>query len=285
MSADDLQVLVGFLATAYLTLIIVCVYYLLGYVPEEFLNSIDRGIIDTLWRKARSKPSKIWEPTLSDAVLMFSDQQLVTGLALLTSGYIQLRCGLSSYHWQMIIYLTWFSSLTHLTTLAILRQYFRGNPASRLWRAVLMVVMVTMLVCALLPSGDDEWYLGLPPALCYFRRLAARSPYHHFKIGTYEITPMVSMVTSVLVLFSSYLTILVKLSVKATTFTKVWIRTKPGRTLKSHLRTSMQRAGRSKSIMFIYWRLQHFVLETAYVLLRACFDIYESTLWEVSSFQ
>ena len=74
MSADDLQVLVGFLATAYLTLIIVCVYYLLGYVPDEFLNSIDRGIIDALWPIARSKPVKTWEPTLRAAVLMFSDQ-------------------------------------------------------------------------------------------------------------------------------------------------------------------------------------------------------------------
>ena len=276
----------GFIATAYLTLIIVSVYYLVGYVPDEFLNSIDRGIIDTLWPKARSRPAKTWEPTLRAAVLMFSDQQLVTGLALLISGYVQLRCGISSYHWQTIIYLAWFSSLTHLTTLTVLRQYFRDNPAPRLWRAVLMLVMVTMLGFALLPSGDYWWFtseLGYDitaqlPALCFFRRLVARSPEERFELDAYTTG---SMLISVLVLFSGYLTRLVKLSRKATAFTKVWIRTKPGRRLKSALRTSIQRAAKSNTIMFMYWRLQHFVLETAYILLRACFDIYESTLWEV----
>ena len=277
----------GFLITAYLTLIIVILYYLVDYVPDEFLNSIDRGIIDTLWRKARSRPTKIWEPTLRNAVLMFSDQQLVTGLALLISGYAQLRCGISSYHWQTIIYLTWFSSLTHLTTLTVLRQYFRDNPDPRLWRAVLMLAMVTLLGFALLPSGDDLWftsdeYMAGVPALCLFRRLIARSLEEPSSFDVYTSS---SMLISVLVLFLGYLTRLVKLSRKATAFTKVWIRTKPGRKLKSALRTSIQRAGKSTTVVFMYWRLQHFVLETAYILLRASFDIYESTLWEVRCFQ
>lgn len=282
MSADDLQVLVGFLATAYLTLIIVSVFYLLGYVPDEFLNSIDRGIIDTLWCKARSRPAKTWEPTLRNAVLMFSDQQLVTGIALLISGYAQLRCGISSYHWQMIIYLAWFSSLTHLTTLTVLRQYFRDNPASRLWRTVLMLVMVTLLGIALLPSGDVWWADGLTgiPALCYFKRLVAPSPGKRFEPG---ILPTGSMLISVMVFFSGYLTRLIKLSKHATSFTKLWIRTKPGRMLKNALKNSIQRA--EKPNASIYWRLKYLVLETAYVLLRVCFDIYESTLWEVRSFQ
>ena len=280
----------GFVATAYLTLTIVSIYYLVGYVPDEFLNRIDRGIIDTLSRKARSKPAKTWEPTIRSAVLMFSDQQLVTGLALLISGYAQLRCGISSYHWQMIIYLAWFSSLTHLTTLTMLRQYFRDNPASRLWRAVLMLVMVTMLGFALLPSGDHMWFkhegvtynTAQLPALCFFRRLVARSPEERFELDSNTTS---SMLISVLVLFSSYLTRLVKLSRNATAFTKIWIRTKPERILKSASKTSMQRAGKSNTLLSVYWRLQQFVLETAYVLLRACFDIYESTLWEVRSFQ
>lgn len=93
----------------------------MGYVDEEFMNRIDRAIADTLWRKDRSKPSEAWKSTLRSAVLMFSDQQLVTGIALLASGYAQLPYGLASYYWQIIIYLAWFSSLTHLTTLTFLR--------------------------------------------------------------------------------------------------------------------------------------------------------------------
>ena len=149
-----------------------------------------------------------------------------------------------------------------------------------------MLVMVTMLGFALLPSGDYWWFTsdeahdntGQLPALCFFRKLVARSPDERFELEAYTTA---SMLISVLVLFSGYLTRLVKLSRKATAFTKVWIRTKPGRMLKSALRTSIQRAGKSNRKMFMYWRLQHFVLETVYILFRACFDIYESTLWEV----
>ena len=283
----------GFLTTAYLTFVIVIVYYLFGYVPDEFLNSIDRGIIRILWRKACSRPARTWESTLRNAVLMFSDQQLVTGLALLISGSVQLRCGISSYHWQTIIYLAWFSSLTHLTTLTVLRQYFRDNPAPRIWRAVLMLVMITMLGIALLPSGDYWWFRWVTsddefeferttarlPALCFFRRLVARSSEEHFGFDTYTTT---SMLISILVLLSGYLTRVVKLSRRASAFTKLWIRTKPGRMLKKSLKSSIQRAEKPNATIF--WRIQHLVLETAYVLLRACFDIYESTLWEVRIF-
>ena len=281
MRADVSKVIVGFQATAYLTLLIVSVYYLTDCVPEEFLNRIDRVIIDILWRKARSKPAKTWEPTLRTAVLMFSDQQLVTGIAILVSGYAQLRCGLSTYDWQMIVYLAWFSSLTHLATLTFLRKYFRDNPVPRLWRAVLMLVMITMLVIALLPTGDGGWAVfPAPSAWCYFRRLIARPPEERFQFDLYYST---QMLISLVVLLSGYLTRMIKLSRQATAFTKLWIRTKPGRMLKDSVKNSMQRAGEPSS--FFYWRLKHLILKTTYVLLRAYFDIYESTLWEVSSFR
>lgn len=41
-------------------------------------------------------------------VLSMSDQQLVTGLAILISGFYQLKHELLFYHWQMITSLAWF---------------------------------------------------------------------------------------------------------------------------------------------------------------------------------
>lgn len=272
-NADCSKVLIGFRATAYLTLIMVVIYYIVGFVPKEFLNSIDRGIIDNLWRKARSKPAETWEPLLRTAVLMFSDQQSVTGIAILASGYAQLSCGLSVYHWQMTVYLAWFSSLTHLATLTVLRQYFRKNPATRLWRAIRMLFMVTMLGIALLPTGDSWWIgpeetvAGLP-ALCYFKRLVAQKPQEGFEFDLFQAS---SMIVSVMVLFSGYLTRLVKLSKQATACTKRWIRTKPGGVLKDALKDAINRAGRSHANG--YWRLKHLILETVYIILRASFDI------------
>ncbi len=271
------------MATAYLTFSIVGIYYFIGYVPEEFLNCIDRGIINTLWRRTRSKPAKSWEPTLRAAVLMFSDQQIVTGIALLSSGYAQLSHRLSVYHWQMIIYLAWFSSLTHLTTLTILRQHFRDNPEARLWRAVLMLIMVTMLGIALLPSGDAFWLgenlgdqVGRLPALCYFKRLIARSPEERFEPDPVQTG---SMLISILVLFSGFSTRLIKLSRHATDFIKLWVRTKPGKILRNAMNDSIQHVGRAQATW--YWKVKLMVLEITYVFFRASFDIYESILWEV----
>ena len=118
------KVLIGFYSQRFLMLLLVVVHYAMGCVPSQFLNKFDEGILRTLWRIAHFRPSETWEPLLRKAVLMLSDQQLVTGIALLASAYSQLSCGLSSYHWQLIVYLAWFSSLTHLTTMTALRQYF-----------------------------------------------------------------------------------------------------------------------------------------------------------------
>ncbi len=50
------KVLIGFLAAAYLTLFVVVVYYLMGLVPEAFVNAVDRGVIR---HKASSKSYRI----------------------------------------------------------------------------------------------------------------------------------------------------------------------------------------------------------------------------------
>ena len=176
------KVLVGFLVIAYMSLFIVCIYYCLGLVAEEYMNTIDKGVVNVLWRKAHSRPARTWEPTLRTAVLMYSDQQIVTVIAILTSGYAQLRCGLSVYLWEIIIYLAWHSSLTHLTTFTFLREYFRNNAVARIWRAILMLSMAIMLSIALLSTGDRRWVpndsddMKTLSAWCAFKRLATQKP-------------------------------------------------------------------------------------------------------------
>jgi hypothetical protein len=83
-----------------------------------------------------------------------SDLQIITGISILISGYAQLRCGLSSYHWQVLVYLAWFSSITHLSCLTFLRNHLYNRPAERLWRLFFMGVMIVMLVTAIVPTGN-----------------------------------------------------------------------------------------------------------------------------------
>lgn len=103
--------------------------------------------------------------------------QLVTGLSILASGYISLPCGLSAYHWQIIVYLAWFSSVTHLSGLALVRRHL-ANRFYQLWaRSTLMLLLLALLLVALFPTGFFNWSESDPvvynstqiahPAVCY----------------------------------------------------------------------------------------------------------------------
>lgn len=98
-----------------------------------------------------------------------SDLQLATGISILISGYVQLSCRLSLYHWGIIGRLAWFSSLTHLSCLTLLRSYLHKNKPERQWRLFFMFVLVIMLVTAMASTKGN----GLEPpspdyAICSF---------------------------------------------------------------------------------------------------------------------
>ena len=275
------QVLIGFVLTGYFTLLLVFTYYVLGFVKVQFLNPIDREFLRHLRRIIKPRSTTRRALALRKAVLMYSDRQLVTGIALLLSGFSQLRNGLDAYHWQILVYLVWFSSLTHLTTLTVLRQYFRNNPAIRSWRAVFMLIRVIMLGVALVPTGnsvwlsaflyESRWILAGIPVLCYYEPDAP--PY-----GAYDQAS--SMVLSVLVLLFGFLTRLVKLSSKATAFSKHWLRTAPGTAWKRWMARcgSVDGLG-AKSLLL---KVIYIIMETVYVCLHGWYEVYDSMLWEVS---
>ena len=88
------------------------------------------------------------------------------------SGYTQLRCGLSVYHWQILVYLAWFSCLTHLACLTFLRNYLYNHPGERIWRLVGMSSLVILLIVGLLPTGKASIYGPADYASCSFRNIA-----------------------------------------------------------------------------------------------------------------
>jgi hypothetical protein len=115
-----------------------------------------------------------------------SDIQILTGISILISGYSQLRCGLSAYHWQVVVYLAWFSSLTHLSCLTMLQNYLYQRPTQRLLRLLGMAITIVMLIYALKPTGNFDWIeqsnevSQLDPApgsyaICFFQLEVARS--------------------------------------------------------------------------------------------------------------
>lgn len=109
-----------------------------------------------------------------------SDIQIITGISILVSGAVQLDGGLSCYQWQIVVYLAWFSSLTHLAGLTLLRNYLYNRPAERTWRLCSMAVLIIMLIFAFVPTANYKWapdqnakQRGEPAladyAICYLR--------------------------------------------------------------------------------------------------------------------
>ena len=98
-------------------------------------------------------------------ILALSDQQLITGLAILFAGFCK-TSSMSTYHFNIVASLAWFSSVTHLATLGVLRTYLIRTPAVRKWRVVLMVVVLILLLVALPPRWEAR--NDSRPVCCYY---------------------------------------------------------------------------------------------------------------------
>lgn len=80
---------------------------------------------------------------------MFANQQIVTGIAVLTAGLSKIS-DISLYHFHLVVYLTWMSSNVHLTSLTILQPILQANKMLKIWRITGMLVLMAMLFVALM---------------------------------------------------------------------------------------------------------------------------------------
>lgn len=109
------------------------------------------------------------------------DIQIVTGLGILISGFADLWNGISAYHFQLVSQVAWFSSLTHICGLTILRRYFHSRPIEKWVRLGCMILLALMLLIAIVPTLFFNWkHIGqgtasLPgtDAICLYNRSQA----------------------------------------------------------------------------------------------------------------
>ncbi|KAF8856538.1 hypothetical protein BDZ45DRAFT_804084 [Acephala macrosclerotiorum] len=139
---SGIGVLASFLATAYLTL--VC--------------CIAKCTLDHRQKKAAGKRAlRIgrWSFAFEKAIVAFSDQQLVTRVSVVVGGFQQLEWGLPVYYFQQVANLAWFSTITHILTLTILRDKMQSKSSTliKTIRIVLMGCLVVMLACVIAPLG------------------------------------------------------------------------------------------------------------------------------------
>ncbi|PVI00768.1 hypothetical protein DM02DRAFT_655140 [Periconia macrospinosa] len=178
-------VLSAFMASALLTILlsIACLVFKEDYNFTQ-LNELDklfRLFVCRPLHKRSNYKLEVWADRLYPVVLSLSDSQLVTGIAMLASAIKLMNDGsITAYHFNIVSDLAWFSSITHLMTLLVIRVFMGSQKPSkehcsttstkssnrgfthhdmlRYIRICLMVIMAAMLlyVCYLL--GVERLY-------------------------------------------------------------------------------------------------------------------------------
>lgn len=125
------QVIVSFWASAFLTWITTFAYLILkGNTNHRRVN-----IFDDYWNRyvcipirSRVKSADVLAECFFRVTLTLSDQQLVTGIAMMIAGFRMFAKGtISVYHFSTIRELAFFSSNSHLLSLLALRSIFSSD--------------------------------------------------------------------------------------------------------------------------------------------------------------
>ncbi|KAK0704390.1 hypothetical protein B0H67DRAFT_591272 [Lasiosphaeris hirsuta] len=161
-------VVLSFLLTSAITLLSIIVAYFTGFIHQDSYRPADREFIQGcralvfFWREQDEKeevPMKRKRAEI-DAfegfILSFSDQQLVTGLAILVTLYAK-SCHVSVYSFQVATGLAFFSLVLHLSTLAVLRERIAQNVWVRGVRFAAMIIFGVMMLASLVLSQSASF--------------------------------------------------------------------------------------------------------------------------------
>lgn len=128
-----------------------------GLLPSDLLRPLDR----CLFFANSGNYDNHWKRTLEDAILVFSDQQLITGIGILVAGFIQLRQDLSVYHWNILRSLAYLSSTVHLMTISLLGNKLEANKYMKSLRLFGMVLLLGLLASAMVPTTNNAFVLAI----------------------------------------------------------------------------------------------------------------------------
>lgn len=157
------------------------------------------------------------------------DIQAITGISILTGGFICLDERLSAHHWDMIVNLAWFSSITHLAGLTVLRNYLKIHHSERNSRIFFMFLLLVMLIVAMVPTAFFDWRFSdergttrhtaallNTPAICLFSLQCGKALHSQVtdEISFAKSNGFQEMMISVFFLITGFLTRTIKLSVR-----------------------------------------------------------------------
>ena len=220
--------------------------YIGGFLPSHYLRRVDRRIFRA---NSRNQDSR-WRDIIEKVMLSVSDQQLVTGLAILVAGYYEMmNNNLSVYHWQIVVYLAWLSSAVHIASLTLLRDVFNNNPTLRNLRVAGMLLLLALLEVAMWPIRFTDYWGGRPvgmPVRCWWKPTQMQSS------GPLVVGP--NWVLTVVMLLLAYVWKLSQLFESSRGFVRRWLVAKPEAAIERLMRTAAlgHRSGRLRWLTVIY---------------------------------
>ncbi|KAL3295299.1 hypothetical protein RB213_005373 [Colletotrichum asianum] len=225
-----------------------------------------------------------------EAIILLCDIQIVTGIGILVSGYMLLKCGLDACHWQIVVYLAWFSTVTHLSGLNILRGLLNTTPWAKYVRASLMLALLVLVVVGLLPTGFFNSANFSSQAICYFNQ-----GYGYWRHGGTDNKSWVSrdpvkttaewqaMAMSVILLIFGFVSRSFKLFRPLSIAFRVQIRSPISRLAQK----TLLRLGEPRSTISLGWRdrLKMSIVTrpalATFLMVRLSCDLFGSTIFEV----
>lgn len=146
--------------------------------PKALLPSRVNAWLCSGVAKDAARRFRLHRKVLEKLIQAFTDQQLVTGISLLLSGYI--KYGFYGYgprnaHFTLGLFLSCLSSSSHLAGVITLRRYLNHHPTTARLRVFLIICFALLLAVSMFVTNPlMPFYIpllwagpvGLPPMLC-----------------------------------------------------------------------------------------------------------------------
>jgi hypothetical protein len=217
----------------------------------------------------------------------FSEQQIITGISIVVGGLSQLQWGISSYHWQAVVNLAWFSTVTHLITLTVLRDQKPSDVHLKSLRAAGMGVLMVLLLCAMGPVGyltnDSSQPSQAFPAWCLYQPSLTWNDQDEFEVP--KLYNWVYILLANAIIIFSFATRVVLLFSERSSIAHIIFRSPSDQSWK-YFEGSMNRrkflglfykSRFLRALMLVEYR----VLRSINTLLVTGSDLYSSKVWEV----
>ncbi|KAK7920161.1 hypothetical protein PG985_008183 [Apiospora marii] len=261
---SGLGVVAAFLVSAYLVLAMLMGAYWFAVLPKGLVRRADRQ----LFLARRPESDERWRRAFDEVVLMFSDQQLLTGLGVLVAGYVQvMNASLSAYHWNNVVYLAWLSSTVHLMSLSVLRGRLKRSRVSLIVLLCAILLVFVLLVAALWPTAMFPENPAMPVRCLWKAREYAISDVSYF------INTSVSYIT----LVSTFIWKLSQFSDRSREWLRFWGRA----SLECAMETAARRSLQTRP--FTVWsNANHRAITTLYIVFVAHMELLESFMFTIT---